>query len=297
MWSQARLMVEAHLNDELRCAQWCAEHGLIPHHSECRRHRRARQLRHHAGTHGVRWYCGRCDNGIQALTGTVFEAAHLPLGKAVMLAHCYAWGLSYDQAKLACLFSADDSVLSDRTIASWYERLRDRVIDYAADPIVGDCKIGGPGIIVQIDEALIGRRKYNRGRVIPGTWVIGMIDGAGELRLEVAPDRSAASLEAIISRNVEVGSEVHTDCWRGYNGLVRLGYDHKTVNHSVEFVSDEGAHTQRIESQWRNLRRRFSRGGIRHDDIGEHLIEHVWRRQCRRLSRDPFEDLLRILQC
>mgnify|MGYP006965681967 CR=1 FL=1 len=48
----------------------------------------------------------------------------------------------------------------------------------------------------------------------------------------------------------------------------------------------------------RTLERSHNRpGGIRHDDIGEHPIEHVWRRQYRRLSRDPFEDLLRILQC
>ena len=34
-------------------------------------------------------------------------------------------------------------------------------------------KIGGIGKVVQIDETKIGKRKYNRGRMVEGHWVIG----------------------------------------------------------------------------------------------------------------------------
>lgn len=37
-------------------------------------------------------------------------------------------------------------------------------------------KIGGPGIIVEIDEAKFGKRKYNRGRIISREWVFGGIE-------------------------------------------------------------------------------------------------------------------------
>ena len=36
-------------------------------------------------------------------------------------------------------------------------------------------KIGGPGVIVQIDECHFGKLKYNRGHKVDGVWVLGGI--------------------------------------------------------------------------------------------------------------------------
>ena len=35
--------------------------------------------------------------------------------------------------------------------------------------------IGGSGIIVEIDECKIGRRKFERGRLREGAWILGSI--------------------------------------------------------------------------------------------------------------------------
>ncbi|XP_033226669.1 histone H4-like [Belonocnema kinseyi] len=38
-----------------------------------------------------------------------------------------------------------------------------------------DGRLGGVGEVVEIDEYKIGRRKYERGRVMEGSWILGMI--------------------------------------------------------------------------------------------------------------------------
>lgn len=37
-------------------------------------------------------------------------------------------------------------------------------------------KLGGPGMIVEIDESKFGRRKYHRGHKVEGQWVFGGIE-------------------------------------------------------------------------------------------------------------------------
>jgi hypothetical protein len=39
-----------------------------------------------------------------------------------------------------------------------------------------DCKIGGNGVIVEIDESKFGKRKYNRGHRVDGVWVVGGVE-------------------------------------------------------------------------------------------------------------------------
>ena len=43
------------------------------------------------------------------------------------------------------------------------------------------------------------------------------------------PDASAESLLPFVRDCVESGSRVHTDGWKGYHGLDRLGYDHEVT--------------------------------------------------------------------
>ena len=55
------------------------------------------------------------------------------------------------------------------------------------------------------------------------------------------------------------------------------GYEHRTVNHSENFVDPStGTHTQNIESSWRALERRVTKGGVTHDALDRHFAEYIW---------------------
>ena len=45
-----------------------------------------------------------------------------------------------------------------------------------AEEITTTPKIGGPGRIVEVDEAKFGKRKYQRGRIVQGSWVLGGVE-------------------------------------------------------------------------------------------------------------------------
>lgn len=58
--------------------------------------------------------------------------------------------------------SIDDTTLSDATICDWYSYCREVCMVYLDIAFQNDRLIGGTGCYVEIDEAKIGKRKYNR---------------------------------------------------------------------------------------------------------------------------------------
>lgn len=291
LWGPVRLEREAYLRDEVACVRWCVEVGLFKAGPVCRC-RRGTEVLVVRGQRPV-WYCPSCRRRHGSVTnGSVFEGSRIPLARGLLLAMGYAHGLDYRAAVHQCAMEGRERPLSYTTIARWYKRFR-RVVGRATR---ARGRIGGPGQIVQMDECCLGRRKHHRGRRVPQLWVVGGIDQAGQIHLDIVPNRAGPTLLRVALRRVQAGSTIHTDEWRGYLGLDRLGFTHKRVNHRRWFVGPDGTHTQRVEALWRAVRRKFSRGGIRRRGTSSHLREFMWRRWCARGGIDAFGHLLTLLR-
>jgi hypothetical protein len=231
---------------------------------------------------------------ISCASGTWFEKTKLSPIQVMLLTHCFAVNNTYKQTITDA--SVGNSKLSKTTVSDWFSFCREVCMISMCNKITNS-KIGGPGHIVEIDECKIGRRKYNRGRLVEGNWILGMIDrNTREVRMAVCPGnrRDATTLYDLVSQHVEPTSTIYTDCWKGYNGLLAGGFsEHLTVNHSENFVDQiTGAHTNTIEAQWRTLRRTLARGGIRQKNIDVHLCEFLWRKDCNSRNADPFQQLI-----
>jgi transposase-like protein len=146
-----------------------------------------------------------------------------------------------------------------------------------------DTVIGGPGIIVEVDETKLGRRKYHCGHRVDGVWVIVGVERTADRRVFMVPveDRSANTIREIIRAHVTPGSIVHTDGWRGYFGIdVECSVIHRTVNHQEGFIDYEtGVHTNVVEGTNFALKRKVPVRSRVKEGIVEHLSEFVWRRQ------------------
>ena len=141
--------------------------------------------------------------------------------------------------------------------------------------------LGGTGVVVKIDEAKIGHRKYNRGRWVDGFWVFGGYErGTGKSFLVSVPSRDSETLLSVIKIWIRPGTTIMSDCWRAYDCLSSENFVHQTVNHSVHFVDPEsGAHTQNIERLWRDVRGGIPRFGRSHKHLVGYLAEFLFKRK------------------
>ncbi|KCZ81183.1 hypothetical protein H312_01393 [Anncaliia algerae PRA339] len=88
--------------------------------------------------------------------------------------------------------------IQSESVTFWTFHLRELLAD-SLD--FSDVKIGGDQVVVEIDETKLGKRKYNRGRVVDCVWVVGGIERTPEKKcfLVEVPDRSAEPSKTPIS--------------------------------------------------------------------------------------------------
>ncbi|KAL7723806.1 hypothetical protein ACLKA6_002977 [Drosophila palustris] len=187
---------------------------------------------------------------------TFFEGTTLTIPK---ICSFVSWDCLRLKSETKCLM--EEHSLSRQTVIDFKSFLREVYIDWSLSN--SRQQIGGPGKIVEIDEAKVGKRKYNCGRVVQGQWVFGGIEReSGDFFILPVEHRDTATLLAIIQERVADGSTIMSDCWKAYNCLAEEGFVHQTVNHSKNFVDPETrAHTQNIERLWRDMRDHIPRFG------------------------------------
>jgi transposase len=135
---------------------------------------------------------------------------------------------------------------------------------------------------IEVDESYFGAKRIRgkRGRGAAGkTPVFGILQRQGKVYTEIVPDCAKATLQAIIRGKVSPESIIHSDKWRGYNGLVDLGYKkHYRVHHATNEFTRGKSHINGIESFWSFAKNRLIKfHGIPRDTFYLHLKECEFR--------------------
>lgn len=156
--------------------------------------------------------------------------------------------------KLLATYLSEIIELSEQAIVDWGNFVRETISHY----YIENPQMLGGDQAVQIDESLFGgRMKYYRGDHSKHvkSWVFGIVEEDTKRCVFWCVDnRNRETLTNIISEHVLPRSTIKSNQWASYNGLNEEGFTHLTVNHSLEFVSQEGIHTQLIESTWSQLK-------------------------------------------
>ncbi|KYN00044.1 hypothetical protein ALC62_02638 [Cyphomyrmex costatus] len=174
----------------------------------------------------------QCDFHKSCKVGSWFSNSNLEIDKICKIVACFLMLRPPRQE-----FLEEELGVSSHTVVDWFSFCRE-VCAYWTDK--QSEKLGGPGRTVEIDEAKIGHRKYNRGRLVKGNWIFGGFERESK-KVFIMPveDRSEKTLLACIKQWIMPGTTIISDCWKSYNCLNSEGFQHLTVNHTYNFVDPD----------------------------------------------------------
>ena len=182
--------------------------------------------------------------------------------------------------------------LSRNTVNRYLRAIRVRLAEFcnSRSPFRGE---------VEVDESFFGARrvKGRRGRGAYGkTIVFGIFKRNGSVYTEVVPNCSKTTLQKVIQGKVSLDSVIYSDGWRGYNGLVDVGYGkHLRVDHGSDEFARDKAHINGIEGFWGYAKTRLVKyRGMHPHSFSLHLKECEFRFNYR--DQDIYRLLLKIFR-
>lgn len=169
-------------------------------------------------------FCADCKRQTSVTAGTIFDRTKQPLE----LWFKAAWLIVSEKHGISALGLQRQLGLS-RYETAWQmlRRLRRAMVRPRRELLTGE---------VEVDETLVGGpTPGRRGRSPEGKALVVVAaekDGnkIGRIRMKTISDASGKTLNLFIRENVEEGSVVETDGWRGYWGLSKLDYEHRRVD-------------------------------------------------------------------
>ena len=165
--------------------------------------------------------CTRCEFQTTAISETIFEQTNKPL---VLWFRAIWWMISQKNGVSASGLQNILGLGSYKTAWTWLQKLRLLTVNPDREKLIGK---------VEVDETFVGGKKEGkRGRGSENKSLVVIAveilkKGTGRIRLQIVPTASAKDLTQFITTNIELGSTIMTDGWKGYSGVSEKGYYHQ----------------------------------------------------------------------
>ena len=210
--------------------------------------------------------------------------------KIIKILECFSDDLTAD-------YTSEKLGINRKTIHDWYMYIRKAIYWYEEQESRELFSW-----TVEMDESYFWptRVRWKRWR---GAWrktiVFWILKRNGKVYTEIIPDATAKTLLPIIRKKVKLNeTEVNTDWWWSYDGLVDYGTEkHYRVHHGANEFARWNQHINGIESFWSFTKRRLRKfNGIRKEYFIYHLKESEFRYNCKRTNQNILKILPKILR-
>lgn len=216
------------------------------------------------------WKCGACRKKFSVTTRSIFEGAHIPVGKwiyAIFLMCSSKKGVSANQLSRE---------LNITYKSAWFmcHRVREAMLQEPLRGMLGT----RANSVVELDETFVGGKKRNNrhkkrtaaaGRK---TAVMTLLDRWGDVKTVKVPNVRRGTLQELAKPIVDRSATIVTDGHYGYDGLDDHFHAHFTVDHSRTFVRGV-IHTNFAESYHSLLKRGII--GTFHHVSDKHLSRYL----------------------
>lgn len=215
--------------------------------------------------------CRLCGYQASVTAGTIFQDTRKPLRMWFwVIWHLVAQKYGISALEVQCALGLG----SYNTAWTWLQKLRRAMVRPGRDRLSGT---------VEIDESYVGGpRPGKRGRGALGkTLVLIAVEDKGNrigrIRLRRIVDASALSITPAVEENVEPGSVMRTDDWKGYGPLVSKGYGRNIVRRSNETGENLLPLVNRVASLLKRWLLGTHQGAVRPSHLDFYLDEYTFR--------------------
>ncbi|OFX24955.1 MAG: hypothetical protein A2033_17095 [Bacteroidetes bacterium GWA2_31_9] len=220
--------------------------------------------------------CTDCGHQISVTAGTIFHGTRKPL---LLWFHVMWWVTAQKTGVSASNFKDFMGFGSYETAWAWLHKLRRVMVRPDRGKLKGE---------VEVDETYIGGREIGKGKqgrgaetktlVVVATECIGK--QIGRVRFRCISDASGENLLPFIEDNIESGSTVITDGWRGYNQLsLSKNYNHKQKNitESGKEAHELLPHVHMVDSLLKRWLNGTHQGSVSPKHLPYYLDEYAFR--------------------
>jgi len=192
--------------------------------------------------------CNKCREQFTVTVGTVFERSKIALNKWLLANHLLCASKKGMSAKQI------ERMLGVTYKTAWFmmHRIREAMKPSNPEPL------GGPGKVIESDEAFVGGFKKKRlsGKVAPKKKVVTLVERGGAARSFHITHVDHTNIRSALVTNCHRSSVLMTDDARFYNRIGREFAAHGTTLHANrEFSRGDGHHSNTAENFFSILKR------------------------------------------